>query len=453
MFNISKHMMDDSRGLFAESAGSGVSTLSCQLNDPLYTPISASNLESVRKNVLYDNLFVKTAFQAKLRAAGVVDAYLGGDGMVEQFLYGRTQGMALPPGKSVTVTGQQLVSAMKFQEKLLAAWYPVDDWFYDDGSGQNGVVNSGPDRVLDMWQVVLTTCTETIDTMLEMSSYRHGQPSGVGVSDNRQYDVDGVDEALNNGIDVSPFGNVYSTYGGVTRNGAVNVAMNSTPLWLGATPTTGTATVPVAAGTGQIDFNALMVLWTMGQVRGGNMDLGITNVFGFAAIAIALDAQRRDVSNTKHDIKFEGLNFNGVDIYADPLAPSAQAGLFLPLGPAQGKAGNTNLVDGSGSSTQTGVVTSPQYTSVVNGVTSNVTISGTGSNIPSNALLTVGEVLYFFEASSFRIRPSDKPGFDYGIIQERVPFNVTAKYLIQRLATNLYTAQPSHNALAFGFSR
>jgi hypothetical protein len=289
----------------------------------------------------------------------------------------------------------------------------------------------------------------TIDTMLEMSSYRHGQPSGVGVSDNRQYDVNGVDEGLNNGIDVSPFGNIYGTYGGATRNGAINVAMNSTPLWLGATPLTGTVAAPAAAGTGQIDFNALMVLWTMGQVRGGNMDLGITNVFGFAAIAIALDAQRRDVSNTKHDIRFTGMNFNGVDIYADPLAPSAIAGDFLPLAPAQGKAGNTNLVDGSGSSTQTSTVVSPQYTSGG----ANVTISPTGSNIPSNATLTVGEVLYFFEASSFRIRPSDKPGFDYGIIQERVPYNVTAKYLIQRLATNLYTAQPSHNALAFGFSR
>jgi len=419
------------------------------LNDPLYTPVDVANLEAVRKNVLYDNLFVNTAFQAKLRAAGVVDQYLGGDGMVEQIQYGRVQGMALPPGKSVTVTGQQLVSGIKFQEKLLAAWYPVDDWFYDDGSGQGGVVNSGPARVLDMWQVVLTNMTMTIDTMLEMSSYRHGQPSGTGISDNRQYDVNGVDEALNNGIDVSPFGNVYGTYGGATRNGAISVAMNSTPLWLGATPTTGTAAAPAAATTGQIDFNALMVLWTMGQVRGGNMDLGITNVFGFAAVAIALDAQRRDISNTKHDIRFTGLNFNGVDIYADPLAPSAIAGNFLPLAPAQGKAGNTNLVDGSGSSTQTGTVTSPQYTSGG----ANVTISPTGSNIPSNATLTVGEVLYFFEASSFRVRPSDKPGFDYGIIQERVPFNVTAKYLIQRLATNLYTAQPSHNALAFGFSR
>lgn len=407
--------------------------------DPLYTQMSVANLESVRKNVLYDNLFVHTAFQAKLRKAGVLDPYLGGDGMVEQIQYGRVQGMALPPGKSVTVTGQQLVSGIKFQEKLLAAWAPVDDWYYDDGSGQGGVINSGPSRVLDMYQVLLTNMTMTIDTMLEMSNYRHGQPSATGISDNRQWDVNGVDEALNNGIDVSPFGNIYSTYGGATRNTVIGSAMNSTPLWLG------TAT----GGTGQIDFNALMVLWTMGQVRGGNMDLGITNVFGFAAIAIALDAQRRDISNTKHDIKFNGLNFNGVDIYADPLAPSAVAGQFLTLAPTAGRSGNNNLADGSGVSTQTGVVVSPQFT--VGGA--NVATSPTGSNQPSAQNLTVGEVLYFFESSTFKIRPSDKPGFDYGLISERVPFNVSMKYLIQRLATNLYNVQPSHNAVAFGFAR
>ena len=51
--------------------------------------------------------------------------------------------------------------------------------------------------------------------------------------------------------------------------------------------------------------------------------MGITNVFGFKAIAIALDAYRRDISNTKHDITWDALEFNGTQIYSDPLAPSA----------------------------------------------------------------------------------------------------------------------------------
>ena len=50
--------------------------------DPLYNEIDATNLESVRKNVVFNNLFVDTPFQAKLRRAGVWDEFLGGAGMM-----------------------------------------------------------------------------------------------------------------------------------------------------------------------------------------------------------------------------------------------------------------------------------------------------------------------------------------------------------------------------------
>ena len=96
-------------------------------------------------------------------------------------------------------------------------------------------------------------------------------------------------------------------------------------------------------------------------VTGGNPDLGITNTFGYAAISIALDAQRRDVSNKNHDIAWRGFNFDGIDIYADPLAPSAAAQNYIPLAPSNPGQGNANLQDGVGSSTQTVSFTTPQF--------------------------------------------------------------------------------------------
>src|SRR5208337_245691 len=260
--------------------------------DPLYNQINAANLESVRKQTVWDNLFVDTPGQAKFRRAGVLDPYLGGDGMRENFIYGRPQGKALAPGSTVTVTRQQMVSGLKFYPKAYVSWIPVDDWYLDDGSGQGGVINSGPAKIFDEYQLMIKLMTKTINTMLWMDHFRHGQASGTGVSDNRLYNINGLDEALNNGIDPSVFGNIYSTFGGATRNGVIGNALNSTPLWLGTS----------TGGTGQIDVNALMVLWSMGQVTGGQMDLGLTNVFGFAAIAVALDAQRRDTNMKQHDI-------------------------------------------------------------------------------------------------------------------------------------------------------
>jgi hypothetical protein len=417
------------------------------LADPLYSGITPANLESVRKNTVWDNLFVDTPGQAKFRRAGVLEAYLGGDGMRENFIYGRPQGKALNPGSTVTVTRQQMVSGMKFYPKAYVSWLPVDDWYLDDGQG-GGVVNSGPAMIFDEYQLMIKLMTKTINTMLWMDNFRHGQASGTGISDNRIFNINGLDEALNNGIDVSPFGNIYSTFGGATRNGVIGAALNSTPLWLGGKTAGASSSSLSTNGPGQIDVNALMVLWSQGQVTGGQMDLGLTNVFGFAAIAVALDAQRRDTNMKQHDIAWKSLDFNGVEIYADPLAPSAQAGNFLTFAPTAGKAGNNNLADGAGVSTATSTVTTPQFTSGG----SNVTISPTGSNQPSNSTLTVGEVLYFLTTPDFRIRDTDKSGWNFGLRRTQVPNNVSTDNIFERLGTNMYNPTPRRSAVAFGFS-
>jgi hypothetical protein len=416
--------------------------------DPLFNEIDASNLESVRKNVVFDNFFVDTPFQAVLRRKGVADPFLGGSAMRENFRYGRVQGAAVAPGSTVTVTRQQVTSGMKFFPKAYVSWTPIDDWELDDGSGTGGVINSGPARIYDMYEELIQNMTSTINTMLEMDSFRHGQTSGTGISDNRQLNSNGLDEALNNGIDPSPFGNIYSTYGGQTRNANVGIALNSTPIWLGVTAAGATAAAPATNGTGQIDFNALMKGWAQGRVTGGEVDLGITNVFGFAAIANALDSQRRDVSNSRHDIKWDSLKFNSLDIYDDPLAPSAVAANYISLAPAAGAAGNTTLVDGAGTSTVTGTITTPQYTS--GGL--NVSTAPTGSGFPSNATCTVGEVLYMLTAKDFKLRPTNKSGWNFGLRRAPFPNNVSIDALFERLGTNLYNPMPRHSVVLLGFS-
>jgi hypothetical protein len=419
------------------------------LTDPLYNEIDATNLESVRKNVVFDNLFVDTPFQQKLRAAGVLDPFLGGSGMFEGFIYGRVQGAAVAPGSSVAVTRQQLNTAMKFFPKAYVTWAPLDDWELDDGSGTGGVVNSGPAMIANQYQILMENMTMTLNTMIEMDSFRHGQSAGVGITDNRVLNTNGLDEALNNGIDPSVYGNIYSTFGGDTRNGVIGPALNSTPLWLGQTTSGASPTSLATNGTGQIDVNALTRLWAQCVVTGGQPDLGLTNVFGFTAVVNALDAQRRNTDMKKFDIAYSALTFNNMEIYADPLAPSALAGDFLSLAPTAGKAGNNNLVDGSGGSTQTSTIVTPQY---LNTAGANVAQSLTGSNFPSNATCTVGEVLYFLETGSFKLRPTNKKGWNFGLRRSPMPNNVSMDAMFMRLGTNLYNVMPRHNAVAFGFS-
>jgi hypothetical protein len=96
-----------------------------EITDPLYSEIDATNLESVRKNVVFDNLFVDTPFQAKLRRPACSIPFLGGSGMFEGFIYGRPQGAAVAPGSTVTVTRQQMNTGMKFLPKAYVAWAPL----------------------------------------------------------------------------------------------------------------------------------------------------------------------------------------------------------------------------------------------------------------------------------------------------------------------------------------
>jgi hypothetical protein len=408
--------------------------------DPLYNEIDASNLESVRRNVVFNNLFVGTPFQAKLRRAGVWDEFLGGAGMMEGILYGRTQGAAVNPGQTITVTRQQINTGIKFLPKAYATWYPLDDWEMDDGSGTGGVINSGPSMIVDQYQLYMENLVLTMNTMQEMDSFRHGQAASATITDNRVKTINGLDEALNNGVDPSVYGNIYKSYGGQQRNGNIGIALNSTPIYCGTS----------SGGTGQIDFSVLMQLWSQCKVTGGSPSLGITNVFGFKAVAIALDAQRRDISNTRHDIKWDGLNFNGVDIYADPLAPSAQAQNYIALGAAVGGGqGNASLVDGVGSSTTTVAFTTPQFVSPSG---APVTVSPTGSGLPSNQTISPGEVLYFLEPESFKIRPTNKKGWNFGLRRAPMPNNVSIDALFMRLGINLYNTQPRHNCYAFSFS-
>lgn len=408
------------------------------LTDPLYNEIDATNLESVRKNVVYDQLFVGTPFQQKMRRAGVVDPFLGGSAMVEVDMYGHVQGAALAPGSTVTVTRNAMLSARKYFPKAYATWWPMDDWEVDDGSGQGGVINSGPSRIANLYQIILENETMTMNTMLEMDGFRHGQSSGTGVADDRRFNSNGLDEALNNGVDPSPFGNVYTTYGSATRNGVYGPGLNSTPLYLGTKQ----------GGVGQIDVNALTEMWARCQVTGGKPDIGITGVWGFKAVVNALDAQRRNTDMKKFDIDYQAVTFNGIEIYADPLAPSAQAANYIALAPAPGKAGNNTLVDGSGQNTQTVAFTSPQFKDA-NG--NNISFSLANPNLPSATTIQPGEVLYFLQTSDFKIRDTDKPGWNFGLRRNPLPNNISVDALFMRLATNLYNNIPRHSCVAYAF--
>lgn len=413
------------------------------ITDPPYNEIDATIRESIRKNVIQECFFTDTPGQDILRRFGVVEDFLGGSGMDEAFRYGRLQGSAVTPGQTITVTRNQTVTAAKYYEKAYASYTQIEDFELD-------VLNRpGDTQVIDLRAEMESNLIGQMNTMLEMDMFRHGQASAAnggtaGVADDRSKSSNGFFEGFSNGVDPSPDGNIYTITGGVTRNGNVGQAYNSTPYYCGqANGATGAITYPILT-------NAIAQLLTLN----GKAKVGITSPFGWAALVNMLRSIARvDQQNVKEgtDFGWPSVDFFGVKIFADPLAPSAKTWQYLPGGnPAAfgNAAPNTNYVDGSGNTTQLVGFTAPQFKASG----SNVAISPTGSNIPSNVTIAPGEVLALFDPECMKMRPTAEKSWFFATKVKEIPDNVSAANMFMRLGTNVYVMRPRHGLLVFGFT-
>src|SRR5208282_2081174 len=143
-------------------------------------------------------------------------------------------GSSTQPGSTIVPQRKQMATDLKWDEKFLQSNLPIDQTTYK-------LYNAPGDTQKFSQEDLDTFClTKQIELMMEMNAYRHGQPasgaaggSTSGVSDNRFLASNGFDEFYNNGIDSSPFGNVYTLVGSQKRNGRVGQALNSTPYFCG----------------------------------------------------------------------------------------------------------------------------------------------------------------------------------------------------------------------------
>ena len=92
------------------------------------------------------------------------------------------------------------------------------------------------------------------------------------------------------------------------------------------------------------------------------------------------------------------------------------------------------MVDGVGSSTATIAFTTPQFTNAQGGA---VNFSPTNSGLPSNTTIQPSEALYFLEPESFKVRPTNKSGFKFGVRRVPQQNNVSVDGIMMRLGINL----------------
>lgn len=376
--------------------------------DPTFDQISATTLADLRDDVLYDEFFVDTAWMRKMRVSGALDEFLGGSIMQTPFMYDRVNGGAIAPGSDVAVVQKQILAATAFVPKEYVEQVPLNLF------QTNVIQGSGPAVKVKLVDAYMTNAVQSLNTDIAIDFYRHGQSIS---GSNRLIYINGLSEALNDGINPSWDGNVFTTYGGQLRNGAITNTLNSIPIWVGTQ----------AGGTGQISYKVLAESY-MNCVQ--RPTIGICNKALYAYLLERQEPKQRAYM-TEQDVSIgmSGIKLMDAIIFEDKLAPSTKYGQILPSGLSQ----TTSI--------QPVAFTTPTYSGSQNAI----------SNFPSNTTVQPGEPFFWLRLPGWKIRPSNDPEYDFNFTPPiRSQTNPDLIVMFLKAALNIYCTSPRDNSQLIG---
>jgi hypothetical protein len=382
----------------------------CPQADPVFDQISVTTLADLREDIVIDNFFVDSTLLRKMRLSGALDEYAGGTIMQTPFQYQRVNGGAIAPGSDITVMQKQILAATGFVPKEYVEQIPVNLW-------QVGVINSGPAAKVKIIDAYMTNAVQSLNTDLGIDIYRHGQAnSGTAVTNNRVIFINGISEALNDGVNNSWDGNVFVNYGGQNRNGAVGNTLNSVPTWVGTQ----------TGATGQITYKPLVEAY-LNCVQ--EPDLGVCNKALYAYLLERLEPKQRYAEEQDVNMGMVGIRVMNALIMVDKLCPSTKYGTILPSGLSQ-----TTAIKPS-------TFTSATLTSTQNAI----------SNLPSATTINPGEPFFWLRTKGWKVRPTTDPEYNFNftpwIRSQTNPDNVVGFF---KAGLNVYCVSPRDNWQLYG---
>lgn len=333
----------------------------------LLDEINATTLKVILPKKVMDNAFKrKSPLLRKLRSKATV--FSGGAFIQQTFLFGKTTGGSYGRGDTFDLTRSNLVDVTKFD---LRFYYQNDTQFKEDIN----VYNKGAAAVFDLVAIHQEAMLLSMNEMLSIDLYRHGQSSGGLVLDNRPTSINGASEALNNGVDNSWDGNVFVTYGKNTRNGSIGAALNCTPYFAGD---------PTGAA-GPITYAILLERYLTACGGDWHPDMLTMNKAAFAYCLERIQPQQRFGQEAKPKWGFEGFSLMGMELMRDEYAPSARFGVNDP------KTGNW-----------------------LTGTFTSVAVPTADSNLPASQPITVGETIWGWNTDTQALYISDDPLYRFG---------------------------------------
>jgi hypothetical protein len=375
--------------------------------DPTFDQISATTLADLRDDILYDNFFVDSAFQRKLRVSGALDEFLGGTLMQTPFQYDRVSGGAIAPGSDVAVVQKQILAATAFVPKEYIEQVPINLF------RSNVIQGSGPAVKVKEVDAYMTNAVQALNTDIAIDFFRHGQSI---TGSNRLIFINGISEALNDGVNPSWDSFVFTTYGGQLRNTVVGNTLNSVPIWCG----------DQAGNTGQISYKVLVEAYLNCVQR---PDIGLCNKALYAYLLERQEPKQRFGMDTDVSIGMSGLKLLDAMIFEEKLCPSTKYGTLLPSGLSQ----TTSI--------KPAAFTTPTLTAAQRAI----------SNYPSATSVNPGEPFFWLRVKGWKLRPSADAEYNFNFTPPiRSQTNADLVVMFLKAALNAYTTSPRDNAQIVG---
>ncbi len=378
-------------------------------------------------NKIRDNFFLgNSPLLAYMRAKGMIRAFKGGTTIQQQFLFDAVQTDAYRAGSEFTPIRRQIIASNNFYPKFYVALLLdlLENLEVVQGDSSLNVANT-----LD---VQVGAAISSLSARLGVMMYLHGQNvtsagSFTATVEDRSLHINGMPEALNDGVTPGYDANVWTSYGGQSRS-EVGRALNSIPRWMGDTN----------GGTKRLTYEELEALYTGGYngptVGSQSPDLIVTTKGVTAGIRSVLEGKQ--LVQSERDPYWGvigGTKFQQALIVADEYAPGLRG--------ADVGYGNFNTLNKS--------VVLPGAGAVYDAISPEFAFQKPAAG----TTLTVGDTMWALNSDSWLFDISASPLFSMGFsgwmthplttrVIGRIHFAGNARCLEPRLNRQGYGLQP-----------
>lgn len=257
------------------------------------TAIDAATKRYIRETPKLVDMVFQEAALAALAKQSIREDFDGGRLIGENFFYGGLIGGPYAKGDEFDISEPQVEQELQFNIKFQEVNVTLT-------KEDIQVINKGDNAAFRLIQSRTTNAYMTMGAFIDIAIPLNGQLA------NYTKNINGLAEALNDGTTPSWDGSTYTTYGTITRGGAVGNTLNSVPFNV----------------NGTIEYPTL-------EEKYGNFSFGpmkepthlITTYLGYSYIKEKFQTQQRFNDTQDPKIGFNGMKFNDAIILRDRYMP------------------------------------------------------------------------------------------------------------------------------------